>query len=178
MAPLPSLAEIESGGDAGLVSADAVRASQIGAQQRAGREEETGWGPGGTPRKAEAASLPADPVIFSSGMCLLSPLPFCLSCFGVLIPSGKSVSGERAGDLRVSYGGKMGETRDQLGWVLPPPLYHPLIKGWLSLLSFLLLLPFFSFLETDFQDPPASALRTVDLRAIHHTRVLSFPSDF
>ena len=48
MAPLPSLAEIESGGDAGLVSADAVQASQIGAQQRAGREEETGWDPGGT----------------------------------------------------------------------------------------------------------------------------------
>lgn len=38
-----------------MASADAVQASQIGAQQRAGREEETGWGPGGL-RKAEAAS--------------------------------------------------------------------------------------------------------------------------
>lgn len=53
---------------------------------------EPGWGPGGT-REAEAASLPADPVIFSSGMCLLSPLPFCLSCFSILIPSSKSVWG-------------------------------------------------------------------------------------
>lgn len=84
----------------------AVQASQIGSPAESwgrGGEEETARGPGGT-RKAEAARLPADPVIFSSGMCLLSPLsPSVYLAFESRFPLA-SLCGGGSRDLRVSPG--------------------------------------------------------------------------
>lgn len=81
-----------------------------------------GWGEEGL--EAGLLFQPADPVIFSSGMLLPSPLQFCLSCFCVPIPLQETLLLERISEGRERRLG-VPRRRGEIGWELlpsPPPL--------------------------------------------------------